>query len=57
MDWHANIEKKGFVVLLGLFSHEALDQFVNELNELAPRPSRAGVRSRIHSGRPLHSAP
>src|ERR1700676_678825 len=44
MSWHEAIDEDGFAILPGLFSHESLDRLLNEINELAPRRSRAGVR-------------
>ena len=39
------IEDNGFAILPGLFSHDDLDQLLREINALAPRRSRAGVRN------------
>ena len=44
MSWHLAICEDGFAILPGLFSHESLDRLLQEINELAPRRSRAGVR-------------
>jgi ectoine hydroxylase-related dioxygenase (phytanoyl-CoA dioxygenase family) len=44
MDWHKAIEKDGFAVLPGLFPFESLDRLLQEIKELDPRRSRAGVR-------------
>jgi ectoine hydroxylase-related dioxygenase (phytanoyl-CoA dioxygenase family) len=44
MDWGEAIEEAGFAVRLGLFSQEYLDHIPEEINRLAPRRSRAGVR-------------
>src|SRR5208282_2418388 len=38
------IEEDGFAILPGLFSQDYLDRLLREINELAPRRSRAGVR-------------
>ena len=38
------IEENGFAILPGLFSLEYLDRLLQEINELAPRRSRAGIR-------------
>jgi len=38
------IEENGYAVLPGFFSHEYLDRLLHEIDELAPRRSRAGVR-------------
>jgi len=38
------IEETGFAILPGLFSHEYLDLLLQQINALAPRRSRAGVR-------------
>ena len=38
------IEENGFAILPRLFSEEYLDRLLQEMNELAPRRSRAGVR-------------
>lgn len=44
VDWREAIEETGFAILPGLFSRECLDRLLQEINELAPRRSRAGVR-------------
>jgi ectoine hydroxylase-related dioxygenase (phytanoyl-CoA dioxygenase family) len=44
MDWRGAIERDGFAVLPGLFPCESLDRLLQEINELEPRRSRAGVR-------------
>lgn len=44
MSWDKTIEEDGFAILPGLFSQDYLDRLLREINELAPRRSRAGVR-------------
>ena len=44
MSWREAIEEHGFAILPGLFSPEYLDRLLQEINGLAPRRSRAGVR-------------
>jgi ectoine hydroxylase-related dioxygenase (phytanoyl-CoA dioxygenase family) len=44
VDWHEAVEQNGFAILPGLFSQEYLGRVLQEINELAPRRSRAGVR-------------
>jgi ectoine hydroxylase-related dioxygenase (phytanoyl-CoA dioxygenase family) len=44
MDWHEVIEENGFAILPGLFSQEYLDRLLQEIDESAPRRSRAGLR-------------
>lgn len=44
MDWQKAIEEHGFAVLPEVFSRESLDYLLQEIDELAPRRSRAGVR-------------
>lgn len=44
VDWREAIEETGFAILPGLFSREYLDRLLQEINELAPQRSRAGVR-------------
>jgi ectoine hydroxylase-related dioxygenase (phytanoyl-CoA dioxygenase family) len=44
VDWHGAVEQSGFAILPGLFSREYLDRLLQEINELAPRRTRAGVR-------------
>jgi ectoine hydroxylase-related dioxygenase (phytanoyl-CoA dioxygenase family) len=44
VSWHKTIKENGFVILPGLFSQEYLDRLLQEINESAPRRSRAGVR-------------
>jgi ectoine hydroxylase-related dioxygenase (phytanoyl-CoA dioxygenase family) len=44
MEWHDAIEENGFAILPEMFSQESLDCFLREIDELAPRRSRAGVR-------------
>jgi len=44
VSWDQTIEENGFAILPGLFSQTYLDRLLNEIDELAPRRSRAGVR-------------
>jgi ectoine hydroxylase-related dioxygenase (phytanoyl-CoA dioxygenase family) len=44
VDSHKAVEENGFAILPGLFSQEHLDRLLQEINELAPRRSRAGLR-------------
>lgn len=44
MRWDKAIGDAGFAILPALFSHEYLDRLLEEINELAPRRSRAGIR-------------
>lgn len=44
VDWHKAIEEKGFAILPGLFLREYLDRLLQDINELAPQRSRAGIR-------------
>ena len=44
MEWHEAVEENGFAILPEMFSQESLDCFLQEIDELAPRRSRAGVR-------------
>jgi ectoine hydroxylase-related dioxygenase (phytanoyl-CoA dioxygenase family) len=44
VDWHQSIEENGFAILPGFFSQKYLDRLLQEINELAPPRSRAGVR-------------
>ncbi len=44
VDWHEAVEQNGFAILPGVLSHEYLDRLLQEINELAPVRSRAGVR-------------
>jgi ectoine hydroxylase-related dioxygenase (phytanoyl-CoA dioxygenase family) len=44
MQWHEAIEESGFAILPEVFSQESLDCFLQEIDDLAPRRSRAGVR-------------
>jgi ectoine hydroxylase-related dioxygenase (phytanoyl-CoA dioxygenase family) len=41
--WDKAIGDAGFAILPALFSHEYLDQLLQQINESAPRRSRAGV--------------
>ena len=49
MGWHRAIDADGFAIRPGRFSHEWLDRLLQAIHELAPQPSRAGVR---HALRP-----
>jgi ectoine hydroxylase-related dioxygenase (phytanoyl-CoA dioxygenase family) len=42
--WDKAIGDAGFAILPALFSHEYLDQLLREIDESAPRRSRAGIR-------------
>jgi len=42
--WDKAIGDAGFAILPALFSHEYLDQLLQEIDESAPRRSRAGIR-------------
>jgi ectoine hydroxylase-related dioxygenase (phytanoyl-CoA dioxygenase family) len=44
MDWRTAIEKTGLAIVPGVLGHEYLDRLLEEINALAPRRSRAGVR-------------
>ena len=44
MDWYDAIDENGFAILPGLFSPERLDRLLQEIKELTPQRSRAGVR-------------
>jgi ectoine hydroxylase-related dioxygenase (phytanoyl-CoA dioxygenase family) len=44
MAWRNAIEDAGFAVLPGIFTDEFLDALLQQIDELAPRRSRAGVR-------------
>jgi ectoine hydroxylase-related dioxygenase (phytanoyl-CoA dioxygenase family) len=44
LDSHKAVEENGFAILPGLFSQEHLGRLLQEINELAPRRSRAGLR-------------
>lgn len=44
VSWDKTIAENGFAILPGLFSQEYLDRLLQEINESAPRRSRAGVR-------------
>jgi hypothetical protein len=44
VDWRKAVEQNGFAILPGLFSQEYLDRLLQEISELAPKRSRAGVR-------------
>ena len=42
--WHGAIRESGFAILPGVLSHGSLDRLLQQINELAPPRSRAGVR-------------
>jgi ectoine hydroxylase-related dioxygenase (phytanoyl-CoA dioxygenase family) len=42
--WNKAIGDAGFAILPALFSHEYLDHLLQEIDESAPRRSRAGIR-------------
>lgn len=44
VDFRNDIERTGYAVLLGIFSQEFLNDLLQQIDELAPRRSRAGVR-------------
>ena len=44
MRWDKVIGDAGFAILPAMFSHEYLDQLLQEIDESAPRRSRAGIR-------------
>ena len=44
MNWSEAVDENGFAILPEVFSRESLDVLLQEINELAPRRSRAGVR-------------
>lgn len=44
MRWDKAIGEAGFAILPVLFSHEYLDHLLQEIDESAPRRSRAGIR-------------
>jgi len=44
MDLRKSIEENGFAILPGVFAHESLDCLLEEIDQLAPRRSRAGLR-------------
>lgn len=48
MSWDKAIGDAGFAILPALFSHEYLDQLLQEINQLTPRRSRAGVRHALN---------
>ena len=41
---HTEINDSGYAILPGIFVHEFLDRLLQELDELAPKHSRAGLR-------------
>jgi ectoine hydroxylase-related dioxygenase (phytanoyl-CoA dioxygenase family) len=44
MGWCETVEENGFAILPGVFAREHQDVLLQEINDLAPRRSRAGVR-------------
>lgn len=50
MAWSEAIERDGFAILPGLFPAESVDVLLQEINELSPQRSRAGIRHalRLH---------
>lgn len=44
VDWREAIKENGFAILPGIFESEYLDRLLQEINNLGPRRSRAGVR-------------
>ncbi len=44
MDWHAAISENGFAILPSLFPDKYLDHLLQQINQLAPQRSRAGIR-------------
>lgn len=44
MRWDKAIGEAGFAILPALFSHPCLDQLLQQIDESAPRRSRAGIR-------------
>jgi hypothetical protein len=44
MRWREEIRESGFSVLSGVFPYDCLERLLHEINELAPRRSRAGIR-------------
>jgi ectoine hydroxylase-related dioxygenase (phytanoyl-CoA dioxygenase family) len=44
MNWSEAVDENGFAILPEVFSRESLDVLLQEINELAPRRSRAGAR-------------
>ena len=44
MRWDKTIGDSGFAILPALFAHEYLNQLLHEIDESAPRRSRAGIR-------------
>jgi ectoine hydroxylase-related dioxygenase (phytanoyl-CoA dioxygenase family) len=44
VDLHDSIEESGFVILPNVFAHDSLDCLLQQINQLAPRRSRAGLR-------------
>lgn len=44
MSWDKAIGDAGFAILPALFSHDYLDQLLQEIDESMPRRSRAGIR-------------
>jgi len=48
MGWRESIEETGFAILPRLFANDYLDHLLEEINLLAPRRNRAGVRHALH---------
>ncbi len=48
MKWDKAIGDAGFAILPALFSHEFLDQLLQEIDECRPLRSRAGIRHALH---------
>ena len=48
MKWDKAIGDAGFAILPALFSHEYLDQLLQQIDECRPRRSRAGIRHALH---------
>ena len=48
MRWDKAIGDAGFAILPALFSHEYLDQLLQEIDESLPRRSRAGIRHALN---------
>ncbi len=44
MGWQEAINENGFAILPGIFSFETLDFLLHEIENVAPRRSRAGIR-------------
>lgn len=50
MAWHEELEAHGFAIQPEVFSIVCLDRLLEEINELAPRRGRAGVRHGLKLG-------